>query len=414
MNMTTTSFGRRTRRASLETWVAIAGLLIGAGSLAACGPAGAAMDRDGGAMSADGGGLTGSDASVPQPDGGGIADVGAAPASRDGGVVPSSANASCTIAAQCASGFCVDGVCCDAACDGSCESCAQTGKVGTCAPVKNASDDGCGGDSICDAASACRTALGKACTTSNECASDSCVDGVCCGSTVCGECQSCAVPGSEGTCAPVAKYTDDADTKCSGVGTCDGVGGCRAKNGTMCAGDAECTSLHCVDGVCCNQACDGTCYSCDLQGSAGTCMPIDGAEDLTKGLCGGKWICTAPAGATPACKIRDGGPCATDADCVNGVCLTSYRDGDGDGFGGAQVSRCERAPAAGYVLVAGDCCDSDPGTHPGVTTFDHVENACGGFDRNCDGKVQRHDGSDAPCGCKQRPNGGPAVCIYCW
>jgi hypothetical protein len=380
----------------------IVGVLMSVGILAACGPAGGAMDADTAVMGADGGGLTGSEGSSPQP---------------DGGVLPPPKNTTCTMGAQCASGFCVDGVCCDAACDGSCESCALTGKVGTCSPVKNAADDTCGGDSICDGSSTCRTMLGKACSAPNECASGNCVDGVCCGGAACGMCQSCALPGSEGTCALVPRFTSGVSAGCSGDRSCDGLGACRSKNGTMCKADADCTSLHCVDGVCCNEACDGTCYSCNLPGSAGTCKPIDGAEDFVAAdaICGGKWICTAPAGATPACKIRDGGPCTTNADCANGSCLTSYRDGEGDGFGGEKVTRCERAPAPGYVLLGGDCCDSDPNTHPGVTTPSTIANACGGYDRNCDGKIERSDGSNSTCGCTPGvgPNGAPVVCTYC-
>ena len=42
------------------------------------------------------------------------------------------AGQSCTIASQCVSGFCADKVCCDNACTGQCEACAETGSEGTC------------------------------------------------------------------------------------------------------------------------------------------------------------------------------------------------------------------------------------------------------------------------------------------
>ena len=85
---------------------------------------------------------------------------------------------------------------------------------------------------------------------------------------------------SEGTCALVPKFMDDANSNCTGDRTCDGVGGCQRKNGVDCADDTQCTSLHCVDRVCCNEACNGTCYSCNLAGSAGTCKPVDGGKRL--------------------------------------------------------------------------------------------------------------------------------------
>src|SRR5581483_2069877 len=41
----------------------------------------------------------------------------------------------CTGDDQCTSGHCADGVCCDKACQGQCESCAESGKAGTCTAV---------------------------------------------------------------------------------------------------------------------------------------------------------------------------------------------------------------------------------------------------------------------------------------
>ena len=41
----------------------------------------------------------------------------------------------CTSGSQCASGFCVSGVCCDSACNGGCGSCNLTGHLGVCTPL---------------------------------------------------------------------------------------------------------------------------------------------------------------------------------------------------------------------------------------------------------------------------------------
>jgi hypothetical protein len=40
--------------------------------------------------------------------------------------------AACTTSAMCETGYCVDGVCCDVACTGECQSCAVSGSVGSC------------------------------------------------------------------------------------------------------------------------------------------------------------------------------------------------------------------------------------------------------------------------------------------
>src|SRR5690606_38663405 len=58
--------------------------------------------------------------------------------------VPEKANGeSCDLLGECASGNCVEGVCCDAECDGGCESCldANTGQGdGTCSPASPGTD----------------------------------------------------------------------------------------------------------------------------------------------------------------------------------------------------------------------------------------------------------------------------------
>jgi hypothetical protein len=75
-----------------------------------------------------------------------------------------------------------------------------------------------------------------------------------------------------------------------------------------------------------------------------------------------------------------------DDDCANGVDdgLTFqdyFLDSDGDGFGtGAPVNACQ-SPGAGYVLVDGDCDDSNSNINPSVSEL------CNGVDDDCDGQV---------------------------
>ena len=45
------------------------------------------------------------------------------------------------------------------------------------------------------------------------------------------------------------------------------------------AGGGQCQSGPCVDGVCCNQACSGSCQACNLPGTVGQCTPIPGGQD---------------------------------------------------------------------------------------------------------------------------------------
>ncbi len=65
------------------------------------------------------------------------------------------------------------------------------------------------------------------------------------------------------------------DAQCTSGRYCAAGGACTAKKaaGLTCMGANECSSGYCVDGVCCNGACNGTCESCNLSGTAGTCSP---------------------------------------------------------------------------------------------------------------------------------------------
>jgi len=344
MSKTTRSTGHRIPCASVPAAAAITSILFGLGLLGACGPAGGVMEADGAAPDASGppqnaaaggaaspgaGGSSGTGgtggamvaSSKGGASGGGSQAAGGAMAPTDAGATPPPANQACTVGAQCASGFCVDGVCCDTACDGACQSCSQTGKVGTCSPVKNATDDMCTGGSTCDATGACRRILGQSCSAASQCASANCVDGVCCATAGCGKCQACTVPGFEGTCAPVDRFVDD--ETCTGTNTCNGLGECRGKNGSACTAAVDCVSLNCVDGVCCNTACDGACFSCNQAQSPGTCLPLDNAEDPSANTpCGGINICAVQSSGQPACKLKSGRTCSTNAECASGACET--------------------------------------------------------------------------------------------
>ncbi|HVU50227.1 MAG TPA: hypothetical protein VHL80_06055 [Polyangia bacterium] len=175
--------------------------------------------------------------------------------------------------------------------------------------------------------------IGESCVERIDCASTFCENGVCCGSSCEGNCQSCALPGSTGACKPLPAGTVCVPAQCngnmaSGGFTCDGKGGCpvipqparicapyacnpaTATCNTTCASDADCFNSKCVngacgltpigakcangsecatgfcaDGQCCNVACQGPCVSCVLAGREGTCWPIDAGGLDPHGRC---------------------------------------------------------------------------------------------------------------------------------
>jgi hypothetical protein len=154
-------------------------------------------------------------------------------------------------------------------------------------------------------------------------------------------------------------------TECDATGS-DGTGGCRFCHGQSCSsanGATYCASGICVDGVCCNEACDGTCRACNLAGSEGICDPIlymhtDNEPSCTgtsacdgQGACaiasgqvrynGGKCVsgkyrlrcsnnslkscnadaeCGASASCLEYCLTDNGGFCSGNAECISGNC----------------------------------------------------------------------------------------------
>jgi len=104
-------------------------------------------------------------------------------------------------------------------------------------------------------------------------------------------------------------------------------------NGQTCAGDAECTSTLCVDGVCCASTCGGLCQACNVKGMEGSCTPV-------------------PAGtASPSCAQQPAASCGFDGTCDgNGGCRR-YPSGVACGAG-----QCTAGSAAN-ALVGTSACD---------------------------------------------------------
>jgi hypothetical protein len=143
--------------------------------------------------------------------------------------------ASCVMPSECDSGNCVDSVCCDTACVGTCESCLGVdtgGDDGTCGNIVDGTDpnDECASGS-CDGNGSCGLdplPLGQSCVAGFECDSGNCVDGVCCDSPCAGGCEACvggATGADDGQCAPVEPGNDDGSCPMGAV--CDGAGSCQ-------------------------------------------------------------------------------------------------------------------------------------------------------------------------------------------
>jgi hypothetical protein len=350
---------------------------------------------------------------------------------------------SCAIGLQCANGFCPpqDGVCCDAACNNTCESCvaAKTGGTdGVCAPVTADSDP----DTECSATAPTTCgANGTGCNGSatnpdcnlydntTTCATAGCTGGIQGGDGLCdslGNCvQSNSIPCDPYTCNPAGTLcltTCAAQTECMAGYFCDGGGMCQPKlaDGVTCAVDFQCLNGNCpaADGICCNAPCGGTCEAClatKTGGADGVCGQVtvgtDPDTECAPDVCNGAGSCRCTDGSLNGAEsaIDCGGgvcnPCApgqtcnAGTDCTSGNCPTD----DGVCCNLPCDDTCEACLAAKTGGTDGTCGPITAGTDPDP---DCGADVCNGFGlcRCTDGLLNGAE-TDTDCG------GG--VCVTC-
>lgn len=282
---------------------------------------------------------------------------------------------SCGSGAECASGRCVDGVCCESACTGQCEACNVAGSEGTCSPLPAGSAPvgsrpRCTSDgSVC--AGACDGVARDRCAYPEG---DVCRPGACNASgvaTVEATCQGDGTCPTERTqdcgafgCDAASEQCDGpcaADpTACAGTEFCS-AGICVAKrdSGQSCGGDDECTSGHCVDGVCCDTPCDEQCAACNVPGALGTCAAVLGPARGGRAGCAGLGACGAQCdGTNPAsCTFPGETTSCGVASCGNGAALAAPTC---DGEGSCQTptaTRCDSLTCEGTQCGSG--CTTD-------------------------------------------------------
>jgi len=229
---------------------------------------------------------------------------------------------SCSSGAECVTGFCTDGVCCNVACGGSvgddCQACATalTGIAsGTCAPLSSA----------VASATTCRAAMG-----------------VCDLPDVCSPSSTACPPSFVAPTSVCRLATSD----CDAAETCTGVSPDCPSNAAAAAGVACRGSVGACDAP---EACDGLSFVCpaDRRIPAGaTCRPPTGACDASE-ACDGSSISCPPDGFLAGVVCRAAvGPCDVEdrCDAVSAGCPNVFSMG----------TTCR--PAAGPCDVA-DLCD---------------------------------------------------------
>jgi len=280
----------------------------------------------------------------------------------------------CNANGDCLTAHCADGVCCESACAGQCESCGEPNNKGSCVAVTGAPRTGhtaCTGTGAC--LGTCDGSSRNACAfpvAGTACGAPSCVNGMTTSAPTCDGAGSCR-PGLVATCSSnqctdsmrCSGSCDPASSPCAASQFCNAGGACQTKNpdGNACAQDVECTSGHCVDGRCCGIATCGTCQVCT--GANGTCVAVTGADDPDS--CTNTRTCTAAG----TCTAKPGNACSVGSDCSTGHCV------DGRCCTTALCGICQACLGAGGTCVPVVAAD-DPDTCTGSRTCDTFGAAC--------------------------------------
>lgn len=220
---------------------------------------------------------------------------------------------------------------------------------------------------------------GAPCSGAEQCATDACVDGVCCQTTAkatsCGQCYACNVAGSAGTCAPTSGGPCDDHDACTQTDTCR-AGVCQGGNPVTCSASDQCHVAGTCDhatGACSNPAApDGTAcndHSACTTGDAcaagvcgGAAVSCDDHNPCTVDSCDAASGCAhAPGNAGQVCRAADDS-CDSPETCT-GKSATCPPDQDkkaptlGPGTNQVLVGRCSSAPIvfAAPPLASASC-----------------------------------------------------------
>lgn len=223
---------------------------------------------------------------------------------------------------------------------------------------------------------------GVSCKAGSECETGLCVEGVCCDGECDGQCESCALIGSLGTCRLVKGDPAPGKLACDGTGACKGK--CDGNNGKACAypgGTTTCRAASCKEGRATPAAgCDGlgACTTPDENACPSNLCSSDGSkcqDNCESGNCGEDMYCSK----TGAClakrktgeKCTDHDECASEV-CVDDVCCATSCGGQCQACNEAgKVGTCTRVsgaprgtrkPCKSVVATCGGTCDGSSDT----------------------------------------------------
>ncbi len=314
------------------------------------------------------------------------------------------------------------------------------------APCKNNIKDG--DESDVDCGGSCAPCVnGKTCLTYGDCESRHCDSGNSNGGGGGASGGSGGATGGAGggdTAGLCAPCNDDAHCQSSDYCDTASTNDCVTKLtvGAQCIGPGQCQSTFCINGYCCNNACDQTCEACNIVGQEGTCTPhtqgTDPESECNPDVCSGSNSCQCAdtlkngsetdidCGGTVCSQCATGKNCNAGSDCISGVCGMDNKCaapdcGDGVIQGNEQCDdgnksnaddcpddannggSCQHATCGdGFVDGQGpqtEACDGDGNGTPGETAACNSNctvSTCGDGIKNVSDNEQCDDGDHCP------------------
>ena len=165
--------------------------------------------------------------------------------------------------------------------------------------------------------------------------------------------------GGKGTGGAGSGGTGSGGTGSGGAGNDASVIDAPGQDPSKCKLDMECSTGHCVDGVCCDTSCDGQCESCKEAGSVGVCKAIKGTPVGPRDACGGTGMCMGQCDGTngKTCTFPDSTTICTAATCASGTVTTASVCNSSGSCSASQSSACPNSQCAtdGTAKCATSC-----------------------------------------------------------
>ncbi len=161
--------------------------------------------------------------------------------------------------------------------------------------------------------------------------------------------------GRTGACEPT-ETSCESDSQCVSGVCLDGLCCKRPTLGVACETDYECDLLggaRCVDGYCCDAACEGQCEACDVPGREGICVPATGAPHGERPACEGDG-----STCSETCNGKDRSAChpaSYGTPCGDVSCDGHARRAKVCSGAGQCVDALVADPCVPYTCAAGEC-----------------------------------------------------------